>query len=178
MTDNALAILIRSTLLQLLASQGITDMRVLAAYQPTGQGREGRAIYFFPITDTRYGWQQRKDIYDDATGGQVHIETQLIESQFQVQGLAPTDPANIEAMTAKDITNLAAMLISSQPFIQALSAQGVGLQRITAIRSPFFVNDQGQFEASPSFDFTVSHKRSITQITPSIESVELDQTRV
>lgn len=178
MTENQLAILIRSTLLQLLAGQGLADLPVLAGYQPTGQGRAQRGIYFFPVTDTRYGWQQRKDVFNPETGDQVHTESQIIESLFQVQGFAPSSPADLEAPTARDLTNLAAMLIASQPFVQALAKQGAGVQRITAVRSPFFKNDAGQFEASPSFDFTVSHKRSITQTTPSIDSIELDQTRV
>lgn len=95
-----------------------------------------------------------------------------------MQGFAPADPANLSLPTAKDYTRLAKMLISSQPFIEALTAQQIGMQRITDIRNVPFVNDQGNFEYNPSFDFTVSYKQTIIQQTPSISSVEYRAVRV
>jgi hypothetical protein len=172
MTDNQLKVLIRSTLLAMLERQGVTDLPVLAGFQPTGQGRARKGIYFFPVDNNRYGWQHRKDRYDVPTGDQIHTETQHTLSRFQVGAFAPGDPYDIEAPTAEDLTSLAAMLISSQPFIEALTRNSAGLHRITSIRCPFFENDQGQHEAAPSFDFTVSHKRIITLTTPSVDAVE------
>jgi hypothetical protein len=177
-TDNQLKALIRATLLGLLARQGITDLPVLAGHQPTGQGRATRGLYFFPVDSSRYGWQHRKDRYDPASGQQRHSETQRMLAHFQLGGYARSDPHDTTAATAEDLTSLAAMLISSQPFIDTLSRHGAGLQRITAIRCPFFENDQGQQEAAPSFDFTVSHLRSITLITPSVDAIEHAITRV
>lgn len=178
MTDNELGILIRVTLLDLLASQGIADIPVIVAFQPTTQGREARAIYLDALPSNRYGWQSRTDQYNPMTGDQIHTESQIYEQGFQVQGFTPADPTDLSLPTAKDLTELAAILIASQPFVQALTAESVGLQRITAIRNVPFVNDQGNFEYNPSFDFTVSHKRTIIQQTPSIESIEYRAVRV
>lgn len=178
MNDNALSVLIRQSLLPLLAAQGQSALPVIAAQQPTTQGREALGIYFFQIGDNRYGWQARYDEYDEDSGDQIHTEEQWHETTFQVMGFAPADPTDLSLPTAKDLTDLAAMLITSQAFVQALRAENVGLQRITQVRMPWFKNDQDNFEANPSFDFTVSHKRTIIQTTPSITTTEFLVTRV
>lgn len=178
MTDNDLLILIRATLLPLMAQQGLEAFPVLAAFQPTTQGRVPDGVYIHAISDNRYGWQERTDQYDVLTGDQTHTEAQWHESMFQVQGFAQRDPDNLALPTAKDLTDTIAMLMQSQQFRQKLSKEGVGVQRITQVRAPYFVNDQGNFEQNPSFDVTFSHKRVITQTTPSITDLELQQTRV
>ncbi|UVE47609.1 hypothetical protein KS461_10080 [Pseudomonas chlororaphis] len=178
MTDNELKALIRKTLLDLLALQGVTDVPVLAGYQPTGQGRAPKGIYFFPVGEPQYGWQSRKSRFDVVTGNQVHTESQIALSQFQIGGYAQESPSNTEAPTAMDVTRLASMLIKSTPAIEALKKAGAGLQRITTIRTPYFENDHGRQEAAPSFDITISHQCTITLSTPSFKSVELAITRV
>lgn len=179
MNDNALGILIRQTLLAQLAVQGYPAVRVLSNYQPTSQGREtGPVIYFFPILDNAYGWQSRSGIYDADVGEVVYTETQRYETAYQMMSLAPSDPADLSLPTAKDLLSVARQIVASQLFVNALTENKVGLQRPTQIRTPFFVNDQQQFEASPSFDFTVSRERSIIQQVPAFESTELNQTRV
>lgn len=178
MTDNELGILIRGTLIPLLTQQGISDLPVIVAFQPTTQGRDERGLYINMVSSRRNGWQERRDIYDEESGDQTHIEGQWYETVFQVQGFTPANINDLNELRAKDLTEIAAMLIASQPFIQAMTAGGVGVQRITAIRNPYFVNDQGNFEANPSFDFTVTHKRTIIQTTPSITSTEFQAYRV
>jgi len=178
MTDNDLKELIRKTLLDLMALQGVVDVPVLAGNQPTGQGRSPKGIYFFPVGEPQHGWQYRKDKYNPATGGQTHTETQIVRSQFQVGGYAHEDPLDTTAPTALDITSQASMLIKSMPAVEAFKKAGAGLERVTAIRTPFFENDQGRQEAAPSFDITISHQRIITLTAPSFKSVELAITRV
>jgi hypothetical protein len=178
MTDNQLKALIRSTLLSLFERQGITDLPVLAGHQPAGQSPTARGLYFFLVENSRYGWQHRKDRYDRDSGQQCHSETQQMLSHFQLGGYAQFNPQDPAATTAEDLTSLAAMLISSQAFIEALTRHGAGLQRITVIRCPYFENDQGQQEAAPFFDFTVSHSRTITLSAPSVDAIEQAITRV
>lgn len=177
MTDNQLAILFRAHLLAGLARQGYTALPVIASYQPTTEGRATEAaLYFFPLPERRYGWQGRKRIVGTETI--TTTETQIIESAFQVFALAPQDPTNLLLPTAKDLVNIAAMVCNSQVFSQVMNRQGVGVQRITQVRNPFFVNDQGQFEPSPSFDVTLSHKRQISEVTPVAKDVTLSIHRV
>ena len=177
MTDNQLAILFRAQLLAGMARHGYATLPVTASYQPTTEGRATEAaLYFFPLTERRYGWQGRKRLVGEETI--TTTETQIIESAFQVFALAPQDPTNLSLPTAKDLVNIAAMACNSQVFSQAMNRQGVGVQRITQVRNPFFVNDQGQFEPSPSFDVTLSHKRQISEVTPVAKDVTLSIHRV
>lgn len=57
MNDNDLGILLRETLLELLAQQQITDLPVIVAFQPTTQGRDARGIYLDALPEHAYGWQ-------------------------------------------------------------------------------------------------------------------------
>ncbi len=149
-----------------------------AVYQPTGQGREPKGIYFFPLSDPRYGWQHRKHRYDPATGDQVHTETQIVRTTFQVSGFAEANPLDSAAMTAGDITQLAAMLLVCLPAVEAFRRAGAGVERVTAVRTLFFENDRGQNEAAPSFDITLSHRHILTLRTPSVDGFEHAFTRV
>ncbi len=178
MTDNELASLIRQSLLTVMEGQSIDGFPVIGAFQPTTQGRVPDGIYFHPVSDNRYGWQSRTDEYDEMSGDQTHTESQWHESTFQVQGFARQNPADLSLPTAKDLTDTVAMLMQSQPFRQLLRDEGVGIQRVTQVRAPFFVNDNGNFEQNPSFDITFSHKRVINQVTPSITDIECNIARV
>lgn len=179
MTDNQVSILIRTQLLAGLARRGHTTVRVLASNQPRHQGRvDGPVVYFFPVSDHRYGWQHRKQVYDALAGDITVTETQYMESMYQVMALYPQDPSNINLPTAKDLVNDAAMTVNSLTFLEAMRSGGVGVQRVSDIRNPYFTNDRGQFEASPSFDFTVSYKRVIVDAANAVDAAELNQTRV
>lgn len=179
MTDNQLEILLREQLLAGLARQGYATVPVVSSYQPTTEGRNTEAtVYFFPLQDQRYGWQGRKRVVDLISGAITTTETQLMESGFQIFALAPQDPEDLSLPTAKDLVNIAAMICNSETFITAIRRAGAGVQRITQIRSPYFVNDEGQFEASPSFDIIISHKRQIQEVTPVADDVTLSIHRV
>lgn len=177
MNEKALDKLIRAELLKGLARYGVTDMPVKQGYQPTTQGRLDKCIYFWALTDIPEGWQYRKHKADEA--GQISTtETQIIATSYQVGALIPDDPSDASQKTAKDITVLARMVVQSQPFVIAMNKAGVGVRRPSEVRNPQFVNDQDQYEFQPSFDFTVTHKQVIIQLTDSIESVEFNIHRV
>lgn len=170
MTDNELGALIRSQLLLGLTAAGVTGVRVLANYQPTSQGEDpGNAIYFFKVSDPRVGWQIRRNavVSDEAR----KVEEQNIESTYQFMARVKQDPEDLSIPTASDLLNTASMIMSSAAFTRALSAQGVGRQAVGEMRNPYFLNKHEQFEASPSFDFTVSHRRSIMTAVSVIETI-------
>lgn len=106
-------------------------------------------------------------------GGQTFTETQQYASTFQLSALSTQDPANIESLTASDIANLAAYVLQNSMTIAALEAQGVGILRIPQVRNPYFTDDRQRYEASPSFDFTLTHKQIVTTVVPVINSKEL-----
>lgn len=181
MTDNELMVLIRLTLLEQLALQGAPWASVLVAtsFQAAQEGREsGPIVYYFPLSSQRYGWQGRDGKYDPDQDNITYTERQWHEQTFQFSALLPQQVTDLSLPTPHDLLSMAAMLMNSRGFIDKLRAGGAGVQRITQIRSPFFTNDRGQFEASPSFDFTVSNLRSIIRKDPATDRFEFRQTRV
>lgn len=181
MTDNELMVLIRLTLLDQLALQGAPWDTVLVAtsYQAAQEGREnGSVIYYFPLPSVRYGWQGRDAQYDPGEGNITYTERQWMQQTFQFSALLPQLATDLTLPTPHDLLSMAAMVMNSRGFIDKLRAGGAGVQRITDVRSPFFTNDRGQFEASPSFDFTVSNLRSIIRKDPATDRFEFRQTRV
>lgn len=178
MNQKPLITLIRSELLRGLARYGVTDLPVRQGYQPTTQGRVTRCIYFWSLADTPEGWQYRTPAIDPVTTELKTRETQILVSSFQIGALIPDDPENDAQLTALDATRLCSQIVQSNPFTMALAAQNVGVRRVGLIRNPQFVNEQSQYEYEPSFDFTVTHKQSIIQLTDSIDTVEFNLHRV
>lgn len=178
MTQNQLKALLRRVLLEGLRSYGVTDVPVIDGYQPTAQGREPRGLYFFPLAESRYGWQYRKDRFDPATDDQVHTETQHLRSTYQVGGFAEHALHDATVLTAHDLTGVAAMVLAASPSLAAFKCGGAGVERITAVRTLFVENDHGRQESVPSFDITLTHKQTLTHRTPSVEAFEHAFTRV
>lgn len=161
---------IRRLLLLRLAEQSLADIHVLAAYQPTTQGVERDSIYFFDIDDDRVGWQGRS--YTPATG--MRKERQIMESPMQFGALVKKD----SAFTAGDLLSRAAMIINSLGFIDDCQRSGIGVQVISTIRKPYFKNEKGQFEQSPSFDVVFSHHQTIDQAQAFTSQLDPDFHRV
>lgn len=178
MNQKPLNALIRTQILAGLARYGVTDIPVKQGYQPTTQGRVPRCVYFWPLTDVPEGWQYRAQATDPVSLELRTRETQIMATSYQMGALIPDDPSDDNQKTAMDITALCRQIVCSQPFVTALTAQGVGVRRPSDIRNPQFVNEQSQFEYEPSFDFTVTHKQVIIQLTDSIEAVEFNIHRV
>jgi hypothetical protein len=174
MLDNQLFALIISALIAGEAIAGIPGTPVKQAFQPTKQGVNTQpTAYLYKIGDHRYGYTGRCDYWDKTTSQMVHVETQQYETTFQLSALATQNPKTPMQYTASDILNLCASILQSSVAIQTFEAQGVGIERITDIRNPYFLDDREQNEACPSFDFTVCHKQIIRSSSPIIQSTEL-----
>lgn len=178
MKQKALNALIRAQLLAGLARYGVPAIPVKQGFQPTTQGRVPRCVYYWAIDDTPEGAQYTDHVTDPNTLQLTTAETQIWATSFQIGALIPDDPADDSQLTAKDVTTILRQIVVSQPFVAALTAQNIGVRRPTPIRNPQFLNEQNQFEYNPSFDFTVTHKQVIIQLTDSIESVEFNLHRV
>nr|WP_275371080.1 hypothetical protein [Xenorhabdus bovienii] len=126
---------------------------------------------FFPIEEAAHGWQGRN--YHIVGRDANPRETQLVEKTLQVQGVGTYD-----TFTANDITDTVRMIINSLPFVEALRKQGIGVQRAGNLRTPFFINDQGNYEMSPSFDVKITHPRVITPNTAAVNALYPDIYRI
>jgi hypothetical protein len=175
MLDNQLIALIISTLVAGETTAGITGTPIAQAFQPTQQGVNTEPTAFiYKVGDHRYGFLARSDVYDSGTERIVHTETQQYETTFQLSALSIQNPATPSQYTASDICNLMASIIQSEAAVATLQAQGVGVERVTNVRNPYFLDDHDRYEASPSFDVVLTHKQIITSVTPALISEELD----
>ncbi len=162
MNSRQLKIEVRRLLLTHLEEAGLGDYRVLAEYQPTAQGRDRNAIYFFEVSSNRHGWQKRayKVPADGWTGGQV--ESQAMQTVLQFGAFAAAG----QEVTSEDLLNNAALIMNGLKFAEDARSVKIGVQRITDIRTPHFKNEFDRFEMSPSFDVTFSYTRTLE---PSVE---------
>lgn len=164
-----------------LTANGQGDVAVKQNYQPTNQGPNlGKTLYLDKLPgDKRYGYLKREDHWDEYEQVEVHTETQIYESTFQLTGLSIQDPKLGAAQkTASDLVNLAAAILQGDAGREALRIRGLNIYRIESIRNPQFVDDRDRFEASPSFDFTLQHEQVIISQSPVVEDISLDIERV
>lgn len=173
MTDNQLIQLFLPIINAGLIADGYTDVVVRQSYQPTQQGASiAPSVYFFKIGNRRYGFLGRYDKWDDTQEANIHTEVQYFETTFQVNALVLQDPLKI-AYTASDLVNEVASIIQSDAARNTMMASNVGILRVTDVRNPYFVDDRDQFEASPSFDFTLTYRQDRVSTNPVIQSDEL-----
>lgn len=152
---------------------------VLQSFQPTQEGVPSvPSVFLHKLSDHRYGFLGRQDIYDEAHEIFTHTETQVYESMFQITTLVTQDPANVNQMTASDLANRVAAILQSDATIATLLTSDIQILRVTDVRNPYFTDDRDRNEANPSFDFTLTHKQIIISSTPVIESVEINFDRV
>lgn len=179
MNDNALIKLFLPIINAGLLADGFTGVTVKQANQPTQQGiNTGPTIYFYKVNNKRYGFLGRLDVWDADLEQMVHTETQYFETTFQISALVLQNVHNTNSYTASDLVNEVASIIQSDVARSIMIAENVGILRITDIVNPYFTDDRDQFEASPSFDFTLTYRNTRTTINPIVDSVALKINRI
>ena len=181
MTQTEMFTILRAYLAGQLAAFGMPAL-VLQAYQPTQQGAPpiGQAQLIMHLINTRrYGFQGRRDVWNPDAGVFDTVESCWQEQTVQFGGfMAETDPANPPPFSAGDLTDRAAMILQSYHAREHLLGYGIGFFRIMDVRKPYFENDQGRHEMSPSFDLTLTYKTEIVYATPRVTAAELETYRV
>lgn len=176
MTDNQIIRLFLPLLKAGMTAYGYPVI-IKQSYQPTEQGSDSEPqLFFTKVGDKRLGHPQRKSVWDTLLGKQIDTDTQLMEATYQLTALVRQTPTSEK--TASDYAHTAAMLMSGSEFLLALKAGGVGLLRITEVRNPYMKDDRDQFQASPSFDFTLSFNRDIIRDGKAIALIEINTERV
>lgn len=174
MTDNDIFKLIIGIIRASLTAQSITA-QVRQANQPRQQGTPTEnTVLIQKLYNKRYGFMFRSDVWDDAAEVIVHTEKQWIEATYQIDALAIQDPNDSTLLTASDLINVVAQIMQTDSTLVALRTQNVGIYRITQIRNPYFTDDKERFEASPSFDFTVTYEQIYISQTPVLQSTEFN----
>ena len=168
-TDNSLIQLFLPIIKAGLTADGFTTTVVKQSNQPTQQGiPTAPTVYFFKAYNYRYGFLGRKDIWNTMTSQFDHVEGQYFESTFQVSALVLQDPTDLTIPTASDLVNEVASIMQSDSTRAILKTSGVGILRVTDITNPYFVDDHDNFEASPSFDFTLTYFNTRVTTSPLI----------
>jgi hypothetical protein len=179
MTDNDLIRLFLPIIQAGLVADGFLDVLTQANNQPTQQGiPTAPTLYFSKINDRRYGWLERDSKWNANTELMGHTEDQWHETMFQVSALVLQNPLITTGYSAANLVNEAASILNSDSARVTLLAAGVGIYRIVDIRNPWFVDDRDQFEASPSFDFTLTHLQTRASIVPIVTSYDVVVNRV
>lgn len=162
-----------------IAAAGLTGVTIKQANQPTAQGANTNpTIYFFKVSDHRYGFLDRRDVWDEINEVMIHTEVQQYETVFQFSALVRQNPRTPVNYTASDLVNECAAILQSDVAMTQLFQNDIGILKITDIRNPYFTDDRDQYEASPSFDVTFTHKQTRVSTVPVIESVEYNVKRI
>ncbi len=162
--------------LALFVSDGGYDMQspvVAQNYQPVAQGAPSQAtVLVHKITDPRYGAPSRKYEWNSDESKMINTESQIINSTFQLSCLFPQTVGNVNQLTATDILQECANILQSDVALTFFKSKEIGVERITNIRTPTFVDDKNRFEFAPSFDFTLTHKRTTIRNVPILTAIE------
>jgi len=156
-----------------LSNAGVNGVLV-RSYQPTSQGAASPiSVAMNSISSKRYGFRKAQDVWNPANDNFDHIEQQQMETTFQMNCWSLESPNDLTQLTAQDILYIISSTLQSVATINTLAPLDMGILRITDIRNPYFENDQSDFQSSPSFDFTVTHKHTTITSTPKVEFVDL-----
>lgn len=169
MQDNELIRLFYPLIANGLAAAGYPGVTVIQANEPTQQGvPTNPLVTFTKISDHRYGFLSRKDVWNALSNTMVHSESQVYETTFQVNALVLQRPANTYRFTASDLVNAVAAIMQSDATRATLMASNVGVLRVQEVTNTYFKDDMDNFEASPSFDFVLTYNRGRVTTTPVI----------
>jgi len=162
MLESALSQLIITALSAGLTARSLTA-QIKKDNQPRQQGNPTSATLFFRHIGTiNVGWPERIDTINKTTGGLDHTETQRKESRYQISALAPANLTDPTAPLTADYVNAAAAIMQSDATRALLLAANVGIQKPGNINLTYFLDEKGQHESNPTFDFILSHQDIFT----------------
>ena|ERR1700722_7123100 len=173
MLDNQLIKIFLPIIQNGLIDFGLTNVIVRQSNQPTQQGaNSGQVVYFYKIGDYRYGFPGYHTYFDLNNLLMKQTYLQHYETTWQINAMAIQDPSNVDSLTASDLVNIVSEILQQDSTVIQFANNDIGILRITDVRNPYFVDDKDNFEASPSFDFTLSHKQIKETIIPIISETQ------
>jgi hypothetical protein len=153
----------------------LANVKVKKSYQPTQTGTpSGPTVFVHKLFDFADGFTKRSDQYVAIDDKQIHTELQRYETHYQVDALVTQDPRDLNSLTASDVVNFVRQILQSSATIETLVQNEVGIYRIGEIRNPYFSDDRDQFEASPSFDFVLTHNQVYSNEVNGTNIIECD----
>jgi len=180
MNDKQIFTLFRSLLLPAMqADTNLAEVELARNFQARQQGASsGPIVYYFKVSDRRYGHPKRRDVWNSTTGRFDSVDDQQYQSTIQFSAWIPQDPANVSGLTESDILNMVSGIMQSDAMLSAFRAAGVGILRIADVRNPYIVDERDRFEAVPTFDIDLTHTRTRATTTPAVVAYEANISRV
>lgn len=179
MTDNQLIQVFLPIIQAGLIADGFNGVDTIAANQPTQQGiPTAPTVFFYKIGDHRFGYLGRTDAWDSVNSSMIHTEVQQYETTFQISTLVLQSPATPNQYTAADLANEVCAIMQSDNTRNILYNNNIGILRVMDVSNGYFVDDRDNFEASPSFDFTLTHSNTRVNTGNPFTSIEVDVFRV
>lgn len=179
MNDTQVIILLIQILRQALDGMGLNDVQILQDFQPTQQGiPEARVVYIHKLTPKRYGHPIETPVYNSNTGEFDVTEGFWRVVPWQISTRAQQDPEDLTGLTAADLADTVADILQMSSTRQTLLTNNIGIERITEVRLLYEQNEKDRFEQTPSFDFTLSYKKTYVSTVPAVDAVECNINRV
>jgi len=157
--DNDLFVALFSVLRAQFARIGRT-VTCRRSYPPREHGADsGANIYLFKIgNERRVGSPLIVEVADGLDYAQTCKQVYASTIQASATLDESTDPAGI---TPSDLLSEAAQILTLPSTIATLYASGMQVERVLDIINTSVVNDHGQYQGSPSFDFVVTYSRQL-----------------
>lgn len=178
MRDFALFTAVRSFLEPWLTSTG-PSAQMLEGYA----GRvpftpNGFVIAVYKVAEVRYGFPERREVYNPETQEFDFIEATFIETTLQFSGIGPAPNATEPGERVGDMLKRAAFGLQTDAARQAFRAVGLSILRVRDFRVVYAKGDDGQNEQTPTFDAVFVHRDEIRTTTPLVNSREVIITNV
>jgi hypothetical protein len=161
-----------------LAANGVTDIEVAQAYQPTKQGGSERAVYLHKIMAPRVGHQGREYRYNIANDNFDTIEKYWQSVHIQALTHVEQDTNDVNSLTNLDIAGLCAAILQTRNTRSQLLKAGISIENIKDIVIIPHQDDRGEFDTSPSFDFILLYPQELVSVEPKADPIEPDIRRV
>lgn len=171
MTDNELIEVLIASLSTAITNNGYTytppggsatPYPVWQKNQPTQQGiPTSPTVFFEKLFDNAYGFAHVGSVYNPTTQTYTETEYQPYRTTFQISAWAIQDPTNTALPTASDIANAMRGYLMSRANLRGWwTLDKINVERATEVRNPYIEDDRHRFEATPSFDMVITHRRT------------------
>ena len=167
MTDADIETQIKSVLDTGLAAAGISAI-VFQSFQPTRQGPPLLPnVLFTKISAHRWGHQAPKlTLIPGSPDTFQEAETYYLRATYQVTGHMDQDHVAPASLNTYDVIDRCAAILQSVAGRATFKAAGIGIDRISDIRTPRSLDDSDRFDMDASFDFVLSYKQEFVSIVP------------
>ena len=149
---------------------GIYDLPILQHFDYLKKGRKDFALYFTVQNPRRVANAHRS--YDPVSADDAgHVESQHFEADVSITCLSEEEKTGVAPL---DLAMTAAQAVGSLPFVEAMRADGLGVQACSNIPTVHANDDPDNFALECSFSFPITFSRHIMPLTKTIMAAELN----